>query len=1125
VPDTNNNTPNIDLLTTSSISSINNDPKISGSIKDRIKQHKRTAIIKHSKRTVANSSLISSTLTTSSSSVSTSKLSNCVVNHNHNNKLKILQININGIRNKISELNLLISETKPDIINIQESKLTAECKTPFVNGYTPARKDRVVNKGGGLLTYINSKLTFSEIANPNLLNSSNIELSSIDVITDTKNKVRVHNLYIPPRDSNTLNPKSEDQEITACFNYMLNDNNSIITGDINAHSKLWYNKNNDHRGNLISDLILNSDHAVLNSNSYTRCPNSTLQLPSSPDITLISNKYLNVSKWTVLHKLSSDHLPILTEIDLNVKHKPIQNRKSFTNYNKADWEKFTDYIDKKLSSESLPNCVHKGNSLLTKLILEADKIFIPKGKIKNHLKPLPTEIRELIKNRDKLQKQDRTDPQLQDLNKTISNKIIEFKQNLWKSKLNENWDHKTNSHILWKTLGNMSDKKTKIYPNRTITFNGNIKLTNKSIASSFIQQFTNITNYRSSKSNRKTDRTTKKLESTEEITITSNQTAHAIKNSKNNNSTGPDNINIKHLKHLGPIAIDYLTCIFNLSVNENIIPQIWKLSKIIPILKPCKDPNNSSSYRPISLLSPLIKTLEKVLLTLISTEVPNTEHQHGFKKKHSTSTALHNITDTIIKGFNDKRPPKRTILVSLDMSKAFDNVDLHILINKLHKTNINNTLIKFISNYIKGRKGYVIFNNVKSHKLNFKTGVPQGGVLSPTLFNIYMSDIPSPPPEVELITYADDLNTLTSHSNVHIAEQNLQPYLDSIHKWTTDNKLELNPIKSTATLFTTDPAEYNTQLNLNINNTEIPTVKHPKILGLTLDPKLNFAKHIELTKDKASKTINLLKSLSATNWGKQKETLLTTYKTLTRPVIEYANTIWSPIASATNITKLQIVQNNALRTVTGCTKDTIEQHLHEETKVLPIKQHLILHASQLRQKAQLPNHPLNKLTNPSKTKRLLKQTIFNNAEYTLNHDVPTNSANTEIIQNNMKLIHSEIVGNYLDKIRTKNKVLNDYAPEINKSELLLSRKARRRLAQLRTGKSPFLFSYLHKIDESNYPSPICPLCKTLEHTTNHLFSCSKLPTKLKTLDLWNDPVSVSALLEAWELRIADMGGL
>jgi hypothetical protein len=579
------------------------DSKLTNNVKIRIKQHKQTAIIKHSKRSDKCCSLLSNKVNSSRSSTYASNFSNVDANHSKSNNFKILQININGIRNKISELNLLLSEIAPDVITIQESKLTSECKTPLLNGYTPTRKDRAFNKGGGLLIYIKSNLTFTELSNPNFLNSTNIELSSIDVFTNTNNKIRVHNLYIPPRDSNTPNHNTEDQDITNCFNHILNDDNTIITADINAHSKLWYNKNNDHRGNLISDLILDSDHAVLNSNSFTRCPNSTLQLPSSPDITLISNNYLNLSKWTILHNLSSDHLPILTEIDLCVKQKPVKNRNSYTNYNKADWIKFTEFIDEKLSTESLPTCVHKGNDILTKLILEADKIFIPKGKIKNHFKPLPTEIRELIKNRDKLQKQNRTDPQLQDINKTISNKIIEFKQNLWRNKLNENWDHKTNSHILWKTLSNMSDKKTKIQPNRTITFNNKIKSTSKSIASSFIQQFTNITNYRFSKSNRIIDRTTNKLEATEEITITATQTAQAIKNSKNNNSTGPDNINIKHLKHLGPIAIDYLTNIFNISINQNIIPQIWKLSKIIPILKPSKDPNDSSSYRPISLLS------------------------------------------------------------------------------------------------------------------------------------------------------------------------------------------------------------------------------------------------------------------------------------------------------------------------------------------------------------------------------------------------------------------------------------------------------------------------------------------------------------------------------------------
>ena len=145
---------------------------------------------------------------------------------------------------------------------------------------------------------------------------------------------------------------------------------------------------------------------------------------------------------------------------------------------------------------------------------------------------------------------------------------------------------------------------------------------------------------------------------------------------------------------------------------------------------------------------------------------------------------------------------------------------------------------------------------------------------------------------------------------------------------------------------------------------------HPKILGLTLDPKLTYNRHIDLAATKARKTINILKVLTSTKWGKHKETILATYKAITRPVLEYASTIWSPNASKTNIDKLQIVQNTALRIATGCTHDTNTQHLHDETNVLPIHQHLQLHASQIRQKAQHPTHPLHKLTIHPHTPRL-----------------------------------------------------------------------------------------------------------------------------------------------------------
>ena len=190
------------------------------------------------------------------------------------------------------------------------------------------------------------------------------------------------------------------------------------------------------------------------------------------------------------------------------------------------------------------------------------------------------------------------------------------------------------------------------------------------------------------------------------ITLTTSQVQEAIKQSKNNNSQGPDKLNIRHLKHIGPLGLAFLTSMFKTALNKNIIPHTWKLANIVPIPKPNKDTDKGTSYRPISLLSVIAKTLEKSLLPYITANIPNTPMQHGYKTQHSTVTALHTLNNTVAKGFNQMAPPARTITVALDMSKAFDTINIHTLIRKLLQTNIPGTIIKFIANYIKGRKAY-----------------------------------------------------------------------------------------------------------------------------------------------------------------------------------------------------------------------------------------------------------------------------------------------------------------------------------------------------------------------------------------------------------------------------------
>ena len=132
---------------------------------------------------------------------------------------------------------------------------------------------------------------------------------------------------------------------------------------------------------------------------------------------------------------------------------------------------------------------------------------------------------------------------------------------------------------------------------------------------------------------------------------------------------------------------------------------------------------------------------------------------------------------------------------------------------------------------------------------------------------------------------------------------------------------------------------------------------HPKVMGLTLDPKLTYNTHIYTISVHAHKPLQIIKALTATGWGKQKETLMATYKAVMRPALEYASSIWSPLASSTSINKRQVMQNAALKTATGCTQDTDIQHMHDETVILPIHEHLQLHVSQYKQKHNIYHTP------------------------------------------------------------------------------------------------------------------------------------------------------------------------
>ena len=154
---------------------------------------------------------------------------------------------------------------------------------------------------------------------------------------------------------------------------------------------------------------------------------------------------------------------------------------------------------------------------------------------------------------------------------------------------------------------------------------------------------------------------------------------------------------------------------------------------------------------------------------------------------------------------------------------------------------MSGTIIKFIANYIKGRKADTTYRNHTAIQRQFKTGVPPGGIPSSTLFNIYTAELPTPRAPVHVIAYADDITFTSTHTRTSAAKKYIQPYLHIVFTWTKYNNPTLNPDKITCTLFVSDPTEYKNNLDLKINHTGLPMATNPKVLGLTLDPNSHTA--------------------------------------------------------------------------------------------------------------------------------------------------------------------------------------------------------------------------------------------------------------------------------------------
>ena len=254
-----------------------------------------------------------------------------------------------------------------------------------------------------------------------------------------------------------------------------------------------------------------------------------------------------------------------------------------------------------------------------------------------------------------------------------------------------------------------------------------------------------------------------------------------------------------------------------------------------------------------------------------------------------------------------------------------------------------------------------------------------------------------------------------------------------------------------------------------------------------------------------------MKAMTGTSWGQQKETLTVTYNSLIKPIITYAAAIWYPSTCKSNIDSLQAIQNKALRIISGSLNMSDTHHLHAETKILPIEDHLDMLSTQFLASSLRPNHPSHPYVTMSSGPRAAhrKQTLQSRFSRHLTPHLQNGIIPNTEYKRVLADIHSSAVNRFRINQRP-NRVLGSSPPDINPEESQLHRLHRTTLSQLRSGFCSRLQDYRHRIDLSD--TDLCPECQEERHTVCHLFECRAHPTQLTTEDLWTKPVEVAALL-------------
>ena len=744
---------------------------------------------------------------------------------------QICHINAQSLPRKMDEFRHLFENSGINAICVSETWFTPILPDTLFNlkGYKLFRADRCTRAGGAAI-YVQSDLRSKFLLKSS--DDSKIEYVFVEICSND-DKLLIGSVYRPNRNVNYFPFLSELCNISCGYN------NIIITGDFNCNIL----NNNDFTNDMMS-VGLNSCNDIFPTH-FSKHSNSLIDLIFIDDLTK-RFLYDQVSCPTF-----SRHDLIFLAYDFQFAHLPTPKHIKFRDYKNIDYVALSNAID----NVEWPNMYHL-NIIDEKIDWFQNKLFwlfntyVPEKTLtlpKNNKPWFNNNIKQLIKKRDnayKRWKQFKVDSfytEYKSFRSTVNIAILNAKKEFYKHKFETNIGSKKS----WSVIRSIGLNKNKL-ENVTSAIDPddlNEKFININVPPIDINYYSNYTendvtndvpviSYNS---------VIKHDSAFDFICITDlDVIRHVIK--IKSNAIGCDGLDPQFLKGILPKVLPYLTHIFNSIITTSTFPKLWKKSKIIPI------PKTSNDYRPIAILPFLAKVFESIIHEQMNTYLNEKKLIHnlqsGYRAGHSCITALLNVTEEIRCEIDQNNV---TILTLLDHSKAFDTIDHKVLLFKLkHFFNFSITSINMISSYISNRSQAVYTSDKKSKFCTALRGVPQGSILGPVLFTLYINDLPTIVKYCRLHIYADDVQLYIScaKQNLSCCINNLNEDLRSISEWAKGNGLVLNPSKCSCIAISRSNNDCLEPPQVLVDNNAVKFVKHVKNLGIIFDQNLSWNMHV-----------------------------------------------------------------------------------------------------------------------------------------------------------------------------------------------------------------------------------------------------------------------------------------